>query len=56
MSTLPSSADALPAPHPQQREIDALREGLAEAEETLLAIRQGEVDAVIVKGASGSQV
>ena len=44
------------APHPLQREIDELRGRLAEAEETLQAIRQGEVDAVVVKGASGPQV
>jgi PAS domain S-box-containing protein len=56
MSTPPPTAHLLAAPHPEQREIDELRERLSEAEETLLAIRQGEVDAVIVKGASGSQV
>jgi PAS domain S-box-containing protein len=56
MSKPPSSPDAPAAPHPSQREIDALRGRLAEAEETLQAIRQGEVDAVVVKGASGPQV
>ena len=44
------------APNSLQREIDELRGKLAEAEETLQAIRQGEVDAVVVKGASGLQV
>jgi len=36
--------------------VDELSRKLAEAEETLQAIRQGEVDAVVVKGASGPQV
>ena len=40
----------------QQREIDDLKARLAEAEETLQAIRQGEVDAVVVRGESGPQV
>ena len=56
MSTPPASGVALAALHPQQGEIDELRGRLAEAEETLLAIRQGEVDAVIVKSAAGPQV
>lgn len=56
MSASFSSPDAPVAPHPLQRERDELRTRLAEAEETLQAIRQGEVDAVIVKGASGPQV
>ena len=56
MSPPPASPDALAAPHPLLREIHELKERLAEAEETLQAIRQGEVDAVIVKGASGPQV
>jgi len=43
-------------PHALQREVVALRARLAEAEETLHAIRQGEVDAVVVSGASGPQV
>src|SRR5271156_5260843 len=38
------------------RQIDELSRKLAEAEETLQAIRRGEVDAVVVKGASGPQV
>ena len=55
--TMPHAVpDALDAPHPLRREIRELKERLAEAEETLQAIRQGEVDAVIVKGASGPQV
>lgn len=55
--TIPASPpDLCTAPNPLQCEIDALREKLAEAEETLQAIRQGEVDAVVVKGASGPQV
>ncbi|MEO8285992.1 MAG: ATP-binding protein [Chloroflexota bacterium] len=37
-------------------EIEELRERLREAEETLLAIRTGEVDALIVDGQDGSQV
>jgi PAS domain S-box-containing protein len=55
MSTPLSSPD-LSAADPLQREIAELRERLAEAEETLQAIRQGEVDAVVVKGISGPQV
>lgn len=50
------SVGTLAAPCPPQSEVDALRDRLAEAEETLLAIRQGEVDAVIVKCPSGPQV
>lgn len=38
------------------REITKLRERLAEAEETLRAIRSGEVDAVVVAGQRGPQV
>ncbi len=37
-------------------EIEILRSRLAEAEEMLRAIRQGEVDAVVVDGATGHQV
>ena len=40
----------------QQREIDDLKARLAEAEETLEAIRHGEVDAVVVRGEGGPQV
>ena len=39
-----------------QRRIEDLEAQLAEAEETLRAIREGEVDAVIVSGAAGEQV
>ncbi|MFH0976287.1 MAG: PAS domain S-box protein [Spirochaetota bacterium] len=39
-----------------QRKIDELANRLGEAEETLRAIREGEVDAVIVSGAKGEQV
>lgn len=56
MSTPPASQRALPPPHPLQREVCELRERLAEAEQTLQAIRQGDVDAVIVTGVSGPQV
>ena len=38
------------------RELDGLRARLAEAEETLRAIRSGKVDAVVVKGRRGPQV
>src|SRR5437588_7770713 len=37
-------------------EVAELRARLAEAEETLAAIRNGEVDAVVVSGAKGEQV
>lgn len=43
----------LPSTHP---ELAALRTRLAEAEETLLAIGRGEVDAVLVAGKRGRQV
>jgi PAS domain S-box-containing protein len=56
MSGSVSSADTPGALHPLQRHMDELSARLAEAEETLLAIRQGEVDAVLVKGAAGAQV
>ncbi len=38
------------------REVEELRAQLAEANETLRAIREGEVDAVIVSGSKGDQV
>ncbi len=38
------------------REIDELRQRLAEAEDTLAAIRAGEVDAIVVDGVGGTQV
>ena len=50
------SLDVPTAVHPLQREADELRSRLAEAEETLQAIRQGDVDAVVVSGDSGPQV
>jgi len=37
-------------------EIEALRARLEEAEDTLKAIRRGEVDAVVVEGAQGEQI
>jgi PAS domain S-box-containing protein len=37
-------------------EIDALRERLQEAEETLRAIRTGEVDALVILGPNGEQI
>jgi hypothetical protein len=39
-----------------ERENDELRAQLAEAQETLRAIRDGEVDAVIISGSRGEQV
>ena len=41
---------------PAAREIEELRARLAEAEDTLRAIREGEVDAVVVSGSKGEQV
>ena len=35
---------------------EALRVRLAEAEEMLQAIRQGEIDALVVEGAAGDQI
>ncbi len=49
-STEASAAEA------QARENAELRARLAEAEETLRAIRDGEVDALVVHGANGQQV
>ena len=46
-----SSPRVLPA-----AEIERLQERLADAEETLRAIRTGEVDTVMVAGKEGSQV
>jgi len=39
-----------------RRELDDTRLRLAEAEETLNAIRNGEVDGLVVAGAAGQQV
>ncbi len=40
----------------EQTDLDRLRDHLREAQETLDAIRNGDVDAVVVSGAHGSQV
>jgi PAS domain S-box-containing protein len=40
----------------RDEQIETLRRQLAEAEEMLRAIRQGEIDALVVEGAGGSQV
>ncbi|HTZ81063.1 MAG TPA: ATP-binding protein [Stellaceae bacterium] len=40
----------------QQQDVEELRARLCEAEETLDALRQGDVDAVVVSGASGPKV
>jgi len=40
----------------QREEIDALRRRLAEAEDTLQAIREGEVDAIVVSGKGGNRI
>ena len=50
MSNMATTTTTTPA------EIDELRVRLAEAEETLRAIRSGEVDALVVQGAEGVQV
>lgn len=44
------------SPHAPPREVARLRSRLAEAEETLRAIRTGEVDAVVVAGSKGTRV
>jgi len=44
------------APGERSRKLAELRSRLAEAEETLLAIRNGEVDAVVTTGKNGPQV
>ena len=53
MKTSPPQRSPRPA---QAREITALRARLADAEQTLHAIRNGEVDAVVVAGKEGPQV
>jgi hypothetical protein len=40
----------------RDEQIATLRHQLADAEETLRAIRQGEIDALVVEGPGGSQV
>ena len=48
---------AIDASHADDREqTETLRARLAEAEEMLRAIRQGEIDALVVEGAGGNQV
>jgi PAS domain S-box-containing protein len=56
MSISLSSPGAHAAVHGQQSEVDDLRGRLAEAEETLSAIRRGEIDAIVLGGESGPQV
>src|SRR4051812_37946584 len=41
---------------PLEEENETLKRRLAEAEETLSAIRSGEVDAVVVRGGKGNEV
>ena len=53
MSEVPESMPHEPTDDP---DMEALSARLAEAEETLRAIRAGEIDAVIIQGASGDQV
>jgi PAS domain S-box-containing protein len=53
MRTFPRRGSSGPAP---DSELAELRARLAEAEETLRAIRTGEVDAVVVAGERGAQV
>src|SRR5262245_37398743 len=45
-----------PARVPRRASASELRQRLAEAEETLRAIREGHVDAVVVQGSDGEQV
>lgn len=45
-----------PGRNAHRREIEELKARLAETEETLRAIREGEVDAVVVSGSKGDQV
>lgn len=52
MSTVKKSRGA----EAESKELMALRERVAELEETLRAIRKGEVDAVLVSGPNGEQV
>ena len=47
---------AIPFPPGDRAEIDELRARLEESEETLRAIRYGEVDALVVQGPEGEQV
>ncbi len=49
-------AQTMAAREQLQRENEELRAELAEAQDTLRAIREGEVDAVVVTGAQGDQI
>jgi PAS domain S-box-containing protein len=51
-----AAKSAAPGHWVSEREITRLREHLREAQETLDAIRSGEVDAVVVSGAKGNQI
>jgi PAS domain S-box-containing protein len=56
-TTPPSSEQALPNHHwVSSSELQALKQKLREAQETLDAIQSGDVDAVVVSGAEGSQI
>ena len=48
--------DVFPAGVPEQTDIEELRVRLAEAEETLRAIRHGEVDALLISDPSGARL
>jgi PAS domain S-box-containing protein len=48
--------DKVAPPQPAQTEVEYLRARLDEAEQTLMAIRHGEIDALVVKGHGGSHV
>lgn len=52
----PSSTKSAPRQRPTLAEMRELRDRLAEAEETIEALRTGAVDAVVVHGESGHQV
>ena len=55
MTRMPAS-ESLPNRKALYAEIESLRAKLQEAEETLQAIRRGEVDALLVEGPAGEQV
>jgi PAS domain S-box-containing protein len=55
----PVRRQSLPRVKPRMKEtgeLESLRQRLAEAEDTLRAIREGEVDAVIVSGSKGERI
>ncbi|HWE29763.1 MAG TPA: hypothetical protein VHB97_17255, partial [Polyangia bacterium] len=52
----PATTPRATTPARAARDVDTLRERLREAEETLDAIRSGQVDALVVQGAAGDQV